>query len=380
VLKTFFILVLSLLCLFGSGSLQAQLYVLSYNNQNAVIEYNASTGALISNSLASAIAYPMGIAISGNNLYITNAAGTISEYNFTTGATINASLISGLVYAKEIVVSGNSLYVAYSAGPSGGTIQNTIGVYNATTGAAIHPTFISVPGDSLTVNFTISGNNLFVANGTITEYNATTGAVINASIGVGSGAYGNMAISGNDLYVEADDGLDEYNATTGALIKSAVIGLGYSDDSGGIAISGGELFFANDGDDTIDVYNITTGALIKSSLITYLAPPGQIVVFNVPPAITSANSATFNAGRAGSLTVTALGSPAPTFSATGLPSWATLNATTGILSGTPPNTTGSPFTINLTAANCTTPNSTQVLTLTVAPALAITSANSTTLP
>ena len=97
--------------------------------------------------------------------------------------------------------------------------------------------------------------------------------------------------------------------------------------------------------------------------------PGQGIVFQLSlssaPSITSANSATFTEGVAGSFTVTATGNPAPTFSATGLPSWASLNSTTGVLSGTPTDATGSPFSVTITAANGYAPNATQTFTLTV---------------
>jgi T5SS/PEP-CTERM-associated repeat protein/autotransporter-associated beta strand protein len=98
----------------------------------------------------------------------------------------------------------------------------------------------------------------------------------------------------------------------------------------------------------------------------------------VAPVITSAHNASFPLGQADSFTFTATGNSAPTFSATGLPSWASLNATTGLLSGTPPNATGSPFTIALTASNGATPNATQTFTLTVVQSPAITSAANTT--
>ena len=51
----------------------------------------------------------------------------------------------------------------------------------------------------------------------------------------------------------------------------------------------------------------------------------------------------FTAGRAGSFQLVATGSPAPTFSTiagAGLPAWATLDPNTGIISGTPTDTTG----------------------------------------
>jgi hypothetical protein len=56
----------------------------------------------------------------------------------------------------------------------------------------------------------------------------------------------------------------------------------------------------------------------------------------VAPAISSAASTVFEVGQAGSFTITATGTPAPTFSLSGAPSWLTLNSTTGVLTGTPP--------------------------------------------
>ncbi len=96
------------------------------------------------------------------------------------------------------------------------------------------------------------------------------------------------------------------------------------------------------------------------------------------PTITSAPSTTFTAGTAGSFTVTATGSPAPTFTETGnLPSGVTLNPTTGALSGIPATGTGGSYPINIVASNGTDPDGTQSFTLTVDEAPAITSSDST---
>lgn len=84
------------------------------------------------------------------------------------------------------------------------------------------------------------------------------------------------------------------------------------------------------------------------------------------PAITSASSAMFTAGSAGSFTVTATGTPAPTFSASGtLPAGVTFNATTGVLSGTPAAGSAGVYAITLKAANGNSPNASQNFTLTV---------------
>ncbi|HUR58608.1 MAG TPA: putative Ig domain-containing protein, partial [Opitutaceae bacterium] len=79
------------------------------------------------------------------------------------------------------------------------------------------------------------------------------------------------------------------------------------------------------------------------------------LVVNQVPVITNVNT-NFAVGvnTAISATITATGSPTPTFNApTGnFPSsWATFNTTTGVISGAPPNATGSPFSFSVTATN-----------------------------
>jgi DNA-binding beta-propeller fold protein YncE len=85
------------------------------------------------------------------------------------------------------------------------------------------------------------------------------------------------------------------------------------------------------------------------------------------PVITSASSTTFVVGQASSFTITATGTPAPTFAQTSgtFPPWAILNTNTGVISGTPPNTSGSPFTFGITATNGVAPAATQSFTLTI---------------
>jgi hypothetical protein len=105
------------------------------------------------------------------------------------------------------------------------------------------------------------------------------------------------------------------------------------------------------------------------------------ITVDEPPTITSGNSATFKVGLAGTtFTVTATGYPAPTFAVTTgtLPANLTLNATTGVLSGTPAVGTGGVYNLVITASNGVSPNDTQNFTLTVNEAPSITSANNAT--
>jgi len=84
------------------------------------------------------------------------------------------------------------------------------------------------------------------------------------------------------------------------------------------------------------------------------------------PAITSAGSAAFTVGAAGSFTMTATGSPAPTLSVSGaLPGGVTFSSETGLLGGTPTPGSAGTYNLTFTAANGVPPNATQSFTLTV---------------
>jgi hypothetical protein len=107
-----------------------------------------------------------------------------------------------------------------------------------------------------------------------------------------------------------------------------------------------------------------------------LASASYVVGSATAPLITSVNSTTFTEGTAGTFTVTATGSPAPTFSKTGaLPAGVTLTSG-GLLSGTP--TQSGTFPITITAGNGVAPAATQIFILTADAAPAITSTNHVT--
>jgi uncharacterized cupin superfamily protein len=93
----------------------------------------------------------------------------------------------------------------------------------------------------------------------------------------------------------------------------------------------------------------------------------------------SPTSASFDEGTAGSVTVTAVGYPAPTFSETGaLPSGVTFDGSTGVLSGTPATTVnGAAYAVTISAENGISPPASETFTLTVYAPLVITT---TTLP
>jgi PEP-CTERM motif-containing protein len=74
------------------------------NIGNGTVGEYTTSGATVNASLISGLNEPIGIAVDGSDLFITNAgSGTIGEYT-TSGATVNTSLISGLDGPEGIVV------------------------------------------------------------------------------------------------------------------------------------------------------------------------------------------------------------------------------------------------------------------------------------
>ena len=127
----------------------------------------------------------------------------------------------------------------------------------------------------------------------------------------------------------------------------------------------------------------TVGSYTATGTVPGVATPASFTLTNVsggtPPAITSANTTTFVVGSAGSFVFAATGTPAPAIALTGtLPSGVTYNAGTKTLSGTPAAGTGGSYALTVTASNGVGSNATQVFTLVVNQAPAITGANTTT--
>jgi len=126
---------------------------------------------------------------------------------------------------------------------------------------------------------------------------------------------------------------------------------------GGVSLSGAGLLSGTPAAGSGGTYPITITA---TNGVSPDATQSFTLTVHQAPAITSANSTNFVEGTAGSFTVTATGSPAPTFSEAGtLPSGVTFVA--GVLSGTA--TVSGNFPITITATNGVTPDATQNFTL-----------------
>jgi hypothetical protein len=270
------------------------------NRDGTIGEYTTS-GATINAALVTGAGISDGIAVSGNELFVTtlhdaNAdpnSGTIGVYDATTGAPINTSLVTGLAAPDGVLVSGGNLYVANSDGDNA---PSTIGEYT-TSGDVINASLVSgLRGPS---GLALSGNDLFVTDegntgfkGTIGEYDATTGATINASLAnTGNGTeLAFDAISGVDIFVVNFNAgtIGEYT-TSGATVNASLV-TGLEGNPIGVAVSGGDLFAVRQDQFTaqyyIGEYNATTGAAINASLISGLVdfPTGIVIVPTPEPA------------------------------------------------------------------------------------------------
>ena len=154
---------------------------------------------------------------------------------------------------------------------------------------------------------------------------------------------------------------------TGALPS----GVGFADNGNGTATLSGTPAAGTGG-----TYPITVQASSSSGTTSQ----SFTLTLNQAPSITSANSATFSVGSSASFAVTTTGFPIAALTETGaLPSGVTFTSNgngTGTLAGTPAAGTGKTYAITFSASNGVGTAATQVFTLNVGEAPAITSANS----
>jgi hypothetical protein len=236
-------------------------------------EYSTS-GAPLHPSLVSGLDDPLGIALSGSDLFVAfHFDGTVGEYT-TAGATVHSSLISGLGSdTQNVAVSGSDLFVA-----SG----NKIGEYT-TSGAPLSPSLIT--GLSTPVGMAFSGSDLFVSNyasNTIGEYTTSGTPVSPSLISVGLDGPEDIVVSGSDLFVAnyKNGTIGEYTTSGTTLNPALVSGLG-PDNPFGLALSGSDLFVTNIFNGTVGEFT-TSGAPVHPTLISGITTPFGIAVVPVP--------------------------------------------------------------------------------------------------
>ncbi len=282
---------------------------------NVVATYDATTGARINDAFISGLTFPSSIAVSGDTLYVVQAAGnklppgrydfgSVGKYDAKTGAAINPAFISsGLINPQGLVLSGTSLFINNDG-------ISKVAAYRLDSGALINDAFIdnsfsaagrqnanlklagiAASSDKLYVSDVWRGvvhkyypnagaeiNHMEVCTGAVAEYDAATGAVIDHSLLGKLDCPGSLVYADDLLYVVTNDKgiLGKYEATTGKPINASFIrGLHQVTC---MAVGGGNIYMLNNEAGTVGKYNALTGAVISTPLIKGLVNPVGMAV------------------------------------------------------------------------------------------------------
>lgn len=207
---------------------------------------------------------------------------------------------------------------------------------------------------------------------------AGTPAASNDSYSVLAGASLNVAASPNGLL--ANDSLGGPPATLASFGGGNLGGAVTGHAAGTTATfgTGGSLHVGSDGGFSFTPATGFTGSFVFNYRLTNSSgsSDGQVTIAtNQAPAITSANTAAFSVGSAGSFTVAASGFPTPTIALSGCTLPSGLGFSGNSLAGTPATGTGGTYNCVFTASNGIGSNSVQNFTLQVNQPPAVTSAN-----
>jgi len=319
----------------------------------------------------------------------TPAAGTGGAYPITITASNGIGTNATQAFAltadeRETITSG--LSPTFTVGTHSSVTIHTAGYPTATpTGA------ISASGEPAWLTFVDNGDGTATMSGTPTAGSGGTPTfTVTATNGVGAPDVQTVHLTVDEAVAISSAASATFVAgaaptpftvqTTGfpvpVLTESGTLpsGMTFTDNHDGTATLTGTPAATAAGDHTI--------VLTAHNGIGADATQNFQITVNRAASITSANSASFGTGSAGTFTVTTAGFPLPTLSASGaLPSGVTFvdnhdgSATIG---GTPAAGTGGSYPLTITAHNGVGSDATQTFTLTVGQPTAFTSANAKT--
>jgi hypothetical protein len=284
------------------------------------------------------------------------AAGTVDLTVTTAGGTSATSSADQFVFVAAPVITG----VSPDSGSTSGGYYVTVGGQNFThtTGVSVGDVvvpFVVVNDSQLSVYIPASDSGPDGASIIVTTVGgmASTGFTYTAPTGVAP----TITSANSVTFAEGIAGSFTVTATgtpASTFSETDPLPTGVTLSSAGV-LSGTPT---QTGTFPITIYATNGVAPDTSQLFTLTVSPN-----GVAPVITSANSATFTQGTAGSFQVTATGTPSPTFTETGaLPAGVTLSSAGVFLCNTAQSGT---FAITIDATNGIAPDDTQSFTLIV---------------
>jgi len=298
----------------------------------------------------------------------TPATGTQGSYPITITASNGVGTAASQSFTLTVNVNvAPTLFIppAYLTLNQGGSVTIT------TTGSPT-PSITETGGLPAGLSFLDNGDGTATLSGTPTV-TGTTSLTITAANGVTPNATGTMTVVVGT--VPAFTSADTATAAVGSAFNFTATTSGYPAPS--LAASGlpPGITFTDNGNGTGTLAGTPTTAGTYQVTLTAVSPyttgvtQALTITVEQPPAITSAASATFTTGTAGTFMVTTTGSPTPALTESGaLPSGVTFTDNrngTATLAGTPASGSTGSYPITITANNGVSPNATQVFTLTV---------------
>ena len=310
------------------------------------------------------------LVVSGKPSWLTLTGSTLSGTPTAAGTTgpitITASngVIPNATQTFSIVVSAASVAPAITSTAPTTAAVGTAYTYAITTTGTPTPT-LAVSGKPSWL--TLTGSTL---SGTPTAVGTTGPITITASNGVIPNAIQTFSIVVSAATVApAITSTAPTTATVGTAYTYAITTTGTPTPT--LAVSGNPSWLTLTGS-TLSGTPTAAGTagpvtITASNGVTPNATQTFSITVSAAPAITSTAPTTATVGTAYTYTITTTGSPVPTLSVSGNPSWLTLTGST--LSGTP-TAAGTAGPITITASNGVTPNATQTFSLTISAASA----------
>ncbi len=151
-------------------------------------------------------------------------------------------------------------------------------------------------------------------------------------------------------------------ATGGGSENPVTFSIDSSSTAGACSISGGTVSFTGPGTCTVDANQAGGNGYTAAPQVQQVTTVDQ-----APSFVAASPPATATAGRTYGYTFMASGTPAPSYALSGAPSWLSINASTGTVSGTVPASTTS-FSYSVTATNAAGTATAGPFSVTVTPA------------
>ncbi|HTZ44398.1 MAG TPA: hypothetical protein VMB79_11105, partial [Jatrophihabitans sp.] len=346
----------------------------SGNNVANTVTSGASGGALALVGVAGTTYTVTGDQFTGNSASSNGSAAGVGAAIFQP---------SGSLTASQNTFTGNTVTGSGSAGPA---------VYSSST-ASLHYNRITGNSGSGSVATTTSmdvGENWWGCNAGPNQAgcDSTSGATTNA------GAYLKLVATASPAHVVGPNGTATISAdlttdSLGATVGGSNLGafetlpVSFADPPGDATVTlstGAHTAAMASGHASIDYHSNTTVGPDNDTVTLDNATVTVTLEVDEAPTITSANSANFDLGSAGSFTVTTTGYPTAALTESGtLPAGVTFTDNgdgTATLAGTP--TASGTYPVTLTASNGYAPNATQTLTIHVGQPPAFTSSSTAT--